>query len=234
MLPQRLLPPETISACVEEEKTAHAFQSLKRTGPVTVDIDSSPSPPKRMRAASAAAPNPSPPNATLPGLLQQDEDQVEESDDLMPVVGEGFEEDEEDMDTHIPWHRSTFVDFSSCNGLVCQCHLSKMVLFPLLISTCFWPQSTFNWPCAQRTPGVDGKYLCRKGNDFAGLRACEGHFLHFDNGVMKTWSVGQVASRAERQEVILFCLKPFSEVDPSLQDFVGGARQVKYVCPLPS
>lgn len=236
-----LLPSETQRVAVKQEQTTTAWQSLKRTGPISIDLDSSPSPPKRARASEEAPPNP-----MLNGLLQDDEDQKEEEDDLMPVVGEAISgEEAEEVETRsISGGCGDENDASSykdtCGARVLQwfglpvvcpgsgpfsvAELNQM-LAPLKLHLC---------KCSRKTLGVDGKYLCHTHDHFTGLHAVEGHFQYFDNGAVQTWSLGQVARFANCPEVTIFCLKSTASMPRNacdLTNFVGGSDG-KYICPL--
>ena len=77
-----LMPVAEAKAKVKQEQGNCVRRSLKRTGPMQIELDSpSPSPAKRSRPShnssqEAHTPAPSPPNPTLPGLPQEEQDQV--------------------------------------------------------------------------------------------------------------------------------------------------------------
>lgn len=87
-----VMPAAEAKAKIKQEQVNHVWCSLKRTGPVLIELDSpSPSPAKRSRpheqSEAAKSSTPTPPNPTLSGLPQEEEDQVEE-DEIMPGLGE--------------------------------------------------------------------------------------------------------------------------------------------------
>lgn len=91
--------------------------------------------------------------------------------------------------------------------------------------------------CSEKTPAVDGKYLChhKQREHFAGLYASEGFFQVFDNEGVKHWNVGQVADLAGSDDVTVFQLQYATPKNiamaKNLDSFSGGAPK-KYFCPL--
>ena len=219
-----VLPRQEEQIRVKKEKTMHAFQNLKRHGPTMIDLDS-PSPAKAARSSRSNAPSEigvtssnappqpvnTPPNPELPGLPQDEEDH-------MPKVGEGS--DVEACEEH------SFVGGCSdktgkheyrdiCGvlvlqwfGLPVQCHQHG----PFSVADLNIMSAPFGLQlgqCSEKTPAVDGKYLChhKQREHFTGLHASEGFFQVFDNEEVKHWNVGQVADLAGSDDVTFFQLQ---------------------------
>ena len=253
-----VLPRQEEQFRVKKEKTMHAFQNLKRHGPTMIDLDS-PSPAKAARSSRSNAPSeiaatssnapPQPVNAPqnpeLPGLPQDEEDH-------MPKVGEGSDVEACEEDSFVggcsdKTGKHEYRDICGVLvlqwfGLPVQCHQHG----PFSVADLNIMLAPFGLQlgqCSEKTPAVDGKYLChhKQREHFTGLHASEGFFQVFDNEEVKHRNVGQVADLAGSDDVTFFQLQyatPKSTVmAKNLDAFIRGApkkheEHPRYACPL--
>ncbi|CAE7860288.1 unnamed protein product, partial [Symbiodinium necroappetens] len=225
--PQRELRPELIGESetavrVKKEKVSNVFQTLKRTGPVLIDLDSPIQ--KRIRAActsptatsaSAAAPASSsaePSHSTQAAYPPQNPDFLQACDEEHELA-EVREPDslELQLEHLIDQEKPEDIHNGGAGDDMDIAEESDVQFVPVKSKSVF----------------KDGMYLCHKQNHFTGVRSLEGYVRRFDNETEYVCNVSYLQTLADDSSTTLFRLVPREEkFVHRLRDLSGGAGQV--------